>query len=76
VIGIRESLELALLVLKDWRVIATTLAVILAWSILRYVGLVYRRPRLPSPAGLRAKAAAKAATAKAPAASSEEEEVE
>lgn len=75
-IGIRESLELALLVLKDWRVIATTIAVLLAWSILRYVGLVYRRPRLPRPTRLRAKAAAPAATAQAPGASAEEEELE
>jgi hypothetical protein len=36
---------LVLSVLKDWRVIAATAVILLAWALFRYVGLVYRKVR-------------------------------
>lgn len=65
-------LSLALSVLKDWRVIAATAVILLAWSLFRYVGLVYRKVRnygaLPKSARGR-----KGGKAPAPAPSTEEE---
>jgi hypothetical protein len=41
-----EMLYLALKVIADWRVVFITVAVLVVFAILRYVGLVYhRRPR-------------------------------
>ena len=40
---------LFLAVLKDWRVIAATVAIFLLWAVLRYVGLVFRRIKLNLP---------------------------
>lgn len=46
---LREYVALFLSVLRDWRVIATTLLVLLSWVLLRYVGLIYTRRRLRTP---------------------------
>jgi hypothetical protein len=35
---------LFLSVLKDWRVIAAALVILLSWALLRYVGLVFSTP--------------------------------
>lgn len=43
-----ESLEIAIMVLSDWRVIAVAVGTIILWALLRYVGSVYRRPKLPA----------------------------
>jgi hypothetical protein len=40
---------LFLSVLKDWRIIAITVAILLAWALLRYVGMVFRSTRLSLP---------------------------
>jgi hypothetical protein len=62
-----ESIGIAVQVLSDWRVIAVAVATLLVWTLLRYVGVVYRKPRLPSSkkAGGRA-VAGKGAASKAP----------
>ncbi len=46
---VAEYVKLSLTVLQDWRVVATAVFVLLAWTLLRYVGLVYRKPRPPMP---------------------------
>ncbi len=75
---IREYLDLSLAVLADVRVIGAAVAILISWSLFRYVGLVYKKPRPPS-----ARVAAKGATnrgakarASAPAAPSTEGEEE
>jgi hypothetical protein len=50
--GLQEALALSLKVLGDWRVLFITVAVLLVWAGLRYVGSVYHRrspmrPRAP-----------------------------
>jgi hypothetical protein len=57
-----EALGIAFKVLQDWRVIAITVAAIIAFAALRYVGSVYSRGRAPSRA--RKAPAAPAAPAK------------
>ena len=39
-----EALAISLKVIADWRVIAITVAVLLIWAALRYVGSVYSGP--------------------------------
>lgn len=46
--------------LGDWRVIATTVFVFLAWILFRYIGVVFKQPRQRE-ARLKAKSASKAA---------------
>jgi len=41
--------DLFLSVLKDWRVIAATVSILLLWALLRYVGVVFRRLKLNLP---------------------------
>lgn len=41
--------SLFLSVLKDWRVIAITVGILLAWALLRYVGVVFRSSRISLP---------------------------
>lgn len=41
--------DLFLSVLKDWRVIAATVVILLLWALLRYVGVVFRRLKLSLP---------------------------
>jgi hypothetical protein len=40
-----DYIELATKLLTDWRVIATTVFILLAWALFRYVGLVFKSPR-------------------------------
>lgn len=40
---------LLLSVLTDWRVIATTVAILLLCALMRYVGIVFRRSRVNLP---------------------------
>jgi hypothetical protein len=70
---LQAALEIAFKVLLDWRVIFITVAVLLAWSALRYVGIVYHKkprgqpkPKIPTP---QASARPKAGKARAKAAS-------
>lgn len=42
-------LSLILGVLKDWRAIAVAVLVLLSWALLRYVGMVFRGPRVALP---------------------------
>jgi len=68
--------DLFLSVLKDWRVIAATVAILLLWALLRYVGVVFRRLKLNLPPPrkmLRSKKETPAAEAPAEGAEMEEE---
>ena len=66
---------LFLAVLKDWRVIAATVAIFLLWAVLRYVGLVFRRIKLNLPPPRKMlKGKKEAAAEAAPAESAEMEE--
>lgn len=69
--NLTETLELSLKVLSDWRVDAVTIAFILAWAALRYVGSVYRRR--PPRAAMRGTAARAVPKASAPAPGPEEQ---
>lgn len=76
---LNQTLALALKVIADWRVIFVTLAVLLLWAALRYVGTVYHRraPRRPSaPRSLKAPAARGRSAAQAPAEASDEGMIE
>jgi len=42
-----EGLYIAIQVLSDWRVIVIAVGTFLVWAILRRVGSVYRRPKMP-----------------------------
>ncbi|MGA2545736.1 MAG: hypothetical protein ABSF43_04270 [Rectinemataceae bacterium] len=42
-----EALAVSLKVIADWRVILITVAVLLIWAALRYVGSVYRKRSSP-----------------------------
>jgi hypothetical protein len=68
--------ELFLSVLKDWRVIAATVAILLLWALLRYVGVVFRRMKLNLPPPRKMLRKKKEAAAEAPAAESPEIEEE
>jgi hypothetical protein len=46
---LQEALGLALKVIADWRVLFIAFTVVLAWSALRYVGIVYRKKPLARP---------------------------
>jgi hypothetical protein len=53
---LEKYFSISLRVLSDWRVIAIALLTLGVWAVLRYVGMVYRRPvlrpraRPPAPA--------------------------
>lgn len=67
--------DLFLSVLKDWRVITATVAILLLWALLRYVGVVFRRIKLNLPPPRKMLKSRKgAAEAEAPAESAEIEE--
>jgi len=45
--GLNELFALSIKVLSDWRVIGITIAIILLWAALRYVGMVYHKRASP-----------------------------
>jgi len=68
--------DLFLSVLKDWRVIAATVAILLLWALLRYVGVVFRRIKLNLPPPRKMLRKKKEAAAESPAAEASEIEEE
>jgi hypothetical protein len=55
----RESISVTLSVLGDWRMILVTIVTILTWALLRYVGMVYRRKKIPGGRGVKRHPSAK-----------------
>ena len=62
---IQAALELSMKVIADGRVIFITVAVLLSWAALRYVGMVYHKPAKKRPAAPRKASPAPAAPRKA-----------